>query len=103
MKKRIVYTDEPMGELEVVEDFLPSPEDLVFREENVKVTISLSRSSVEFFKRAAKKNKTQYQKMIRRLLDFYADQFQTAEAVKRSACAPHPRRLSASVARERRK
>ncbi len=103
MKKRIVYTDEPMGELVVVGDFLPPPEDLVFKEENVKVTISLSKSSVDFFKRAAKKNKTQYQKMIRRLLDFYADQFQSAEAVKRSAGVSHSKRLSASVARERRK
>jgi hypothetical protein len=102
MKRKIVYTDEPMGELQVIEDFLPPPEDLVFREENVKVTISLSKSSVDFFKRAAKKNRTQYQKMIRRLLDFYADQFQ-ADAAKRSACAPRPRRLSASMARERRK
>ena len=103
MKRKIIYTDEPMGELEVIEDFLPSPEDLVFKEENVKVTISLSKSSVDFFKRAAKRNKTQYQKMIRRLLDFYADQFRSAEAAKRSAGASHPRRLSASVARERRK
>ena len=91
-----------MGELEIIEDFLPPPEDLVFKEENVKVTISLSKSSVDFFKQAARKNRTQYQKMIRRLLDFYADQFR-ADAVKRSTCAPRPRRLSASMARERRK
>ncbi len=102
MKRKIEYTDEPMGELEIVEDFLPPPEDLVFKEDNVKVTISLSKSSVDFFKRAAKKNGTQYQKMIRRLLDFYADQFRS-EALKRSAGATHASRLSASVARERRK
>jgi hypothetical protein len=28
-KKKIKYTDEPMGELEIVKDFLPSPEELV--------------------------------------------------------------------------
>ncbi|MCZ6548302.1 MAG: CopG family transcriptional regulator, partial [Deltaproteobacteria bacterium] len=50
------------------------PEDLVFKEENIKVTMSLSKSSVEFFKREAKKHRTQYQKMIRRLLDLYAAQ-----------------------------
>ncbi|MCG6906275.1 MAG: hypothetical protein LJE63_06580, partial [Desulfobacteraceae bacterium] len=51
--------------------FLPSPEDLALKDETVKVTIALSRRSVEFFKKAAKKYNTQYQKMIRRLLDEY--------------------------------
>ena len=41
-------------------------------EGTVKVTIALSRSSVEFFKKEAKRYNTQYQKMIRRLLDEYA-------------------------------
>ncbi|MBT4496647.1 MAG: CopG family transcriptional regulator [Gemmatimonadetes bacterium] len=71
MKKKIEYTDEPLGDLRVIDDFLPPPEELVFKEENVKVTISLSKSSVDFFKREAKKNRTQYQKMIRNLLDLY--------------------------------
>ncbi len=71
MKKRIKYTDEPLGKLKVVKDFLPRPEELVFREDNVKVTLSLSRQSVDFFKEQATKNHTQYQKMIRRLLDLY--------------------------------
>ena len=70
-KKQIKYTDEPLEKLRVIDDFLPSPEDLVFKEENVKVTITLSKSSVNFFKKAAKRNHTQYQKMIRRLLDHY--------------------------------
>jgi predicted DNA binding CopG/RHH family protein len=71
MRKKISYTDEPLGNPQVVEDFLPSPERLVFKEDNVKVTIGLSRNSLDFFKSAAKKHHTQYQKMIRRLLDFY--------------------------------
>jgi predicted DNA binding CopG/RHH family protein len=71
MKKKIKYTNEPLGELKVIKDFLPSPEDLVFKEDNVKVTLSLSKSSIDFFKNQAKKNHTQYQKMIRRLLDVY--------------------------------
>ncbi|MCI0515023.1 CopG family transcriptional regulator, partial [candidate division KSB1 bacterium] len=40
-------------------------------EETVKVTISLSKTSIDFFKEVARKNRTQYQKMIRRLLDEY--------------------------------
>jgi predicted DNA binding CopG/RHH family protein len=72
MKKRIEYTEEPLGNPRVIEDFLPSPEELAFREESIKVTISLSKRSVEFFKEQAHKHHTQYQKMIRRLIDQYA-------------------------------
>ena len=73
MSAKIKYTDEPMGRPRVVPDFLPAPEDLVFREEGVKVTPALSKRSVEFFKREAAKHNTQYQRMIRRLLDAYAE------------------------------
>lgn len=72
MTAKIKYTDEPLGKLRVVPDFLPSPEELAIREEGVKVTIALSKRSVEFFKREAEKHGTQYQRMIRRLLDSYA-------------------------------
>jgi len=72
MSAKIRYTDEPLGKLRVVPDFLPGPEELAFREEGVKVTIALSKRSVEFFKREAEKHGTQYQRMIRRLLDTYA-------------------------------
>ncbi|MFZ0726114.1 MAG: CopG family transcriptional regulator [Desulfobacterales bacterium] len=72
MKGKIKYTDEPIGKVKLVEDFLPSPEELVLKDETIKVTISLSKTSVDFFKNEAKKYNTQYQKMIRRLLDEYA-------------------------------
>lgn len=75
MSKRIRYTDEPLGRLRVVPDFLPSPEQLAFREEGVKVTLALSRKSVDFFKQEAAKRGTQYQRMIRRLVDAYAQQY----------------------------
>ena len=73
MTARIKYTDEPIGNPRVIADFLPAPEDLVFREEGVKVTLALSKRSVEFFKRQAQKHNTQYQRMIRRLVDAYAE------------------------------
>ena len=69
---RASYTDEPLGELRVVDDFLPSPEELAFKEDNVKVTIGLSKRSVDFFKKQARKHGRPYQRMIRRLLDAYA-------------------------------
>ena len=73
MSGKIRYTDEPLGNFRIVPDFLPRPEDLVFRHEGVKVTIALSKRSVEFFKGEARKHNTQYQRMIRRLLDAYAE------------------------------
>ena len=76
MKKKIKYTDEPMGEIKIIEDFLPPPEELVFKEDNTKITIALSRRSIKFFKQQAKKHNTQYQKMIRNLLDEYVERHQ---------------------------
>ena len=73
MSTKIKYTDEPLGELRVVPDFLPSPAELAFREEGVKVTLALSKKSIEFFKAEAARHHTQYQRMIRRLLDAYVD------------------------------
>ena len=78
MKKKIVYTDEPMGDVEVVADFLPSPAELAYKEDGVKVTLALSKGSVDFFKFEASKHQTQYQRMIRRLLDSYVEAQSTA-------------------------
>jgi hypothetical protein len=73
MSEKIRYTAERIGNPRVVPDFLPAPGELVFREEGVKVTLALSKRSVEFFKTEAKRHNTQYQRMIRKLLDAYAD------------------------------
>ena len=71
--RTIKYTEGEIGRVRVVDDFLPSPDALVTREENVKVTLSLSRRSVDFFKHAAKHRKVPYQRMIRALVDAYAE------------------------------
>ena len=76
MKNKIKYMDEPMGDLRVVRDFLLPPDQLALKEENVKITISLRKSSVESFKKEAQKRRTSYQKMIRRVIDWYASQYQ---------------------------
>lgn len=83
MKTKIRYTGEPLGDLRVIKDFLPAPDELIFKEENVKVTMSLSKSSVDFFKNEAKKRRTSYQAMIRKLLDMYASQH-TAPPARRT-------------------
>ena len=71
--KTIRYTRGEIARMRVIPDFLPSPADLVPREENVKVTLSLSRRSLDFFKREAKKRRVPYQRMIRALVDQYAE------------------------------
>jgi predicted DNA binding CopG/RHH family protein len=74
MRKRTVkYTEGEIGNVRVIRDFLPSPDKLVLREENVKVTLSLSRRSIDFFKREAGKRRVPYQRMIRALVDAYAE------------------------------
>lgn len=106
MKRRIEYTNEPMGKVQIEEDFLPAPDQLVLKEENVKVTIALSKSSITFFKRMAKKHRTPYQAMIRRILDIYAERFneqsqQAAAGEPGSRAAeraiPRPHDVSAGV------
>ena len=74
MSNRTVrYSAGEIGRARVIDDFLPAPADLVPREENVKVTLSLSRRSLDFFKREAKKRRVPYQRMIRALVDTYAE------------------------------
>jgi len=71
MKKTVKYTDGEIENFRIVEDFLPSPKELVLKGESTKITISLTKETVDFFKSEAKKHHTQYQKMIRNLLDSY--------------------------------
>jgi predicted DNA binding CopG/RHH family protein len=71
MKKKIKYTDEKIGRVKIIKDFLPKPEELILKEKNVKVTLNLSKSSVDYFKKIAIKHGSQYQKVIRNLLDKY--------------------------------
>lgn len=76
MKAKAKYSNERIGKIKVVADFLPAPHELAFREERVKVTLALSKKSVEFFKKEATRHHTQYQRMIRRLLDSYVETHQ---------------------------
>jgi hypothetical protein len=74
MKKPTAKTSKgEIGRVRIVEDFLPSPDRLVLREDNVKVTLSLSQRSVAFFRRAAQKRRVPWQRMIRALVDAYAE------------------------------
>ena len=83
MKRAPKYTDEPIGEIEILKDFLPPPDKLVMKEDGVKVTISLSRRSVEFFKAHAARSQVPYQRMIRSLLDGYASKYEKRSLANR--------------------
>jgi hypothetical protein len=88
MKRAPKYTDKSLGEIRILRDFLPPPDKLVMKEDGVKVTISLSRRSVEFFKAHAARSQVPYQRMIRSLLDGYASKY----AKRPLANRPHGRR-----------
>jgi len=96
MKNKINYTEGEIGEIEIVKDFLPSPAELARRESNVRVTINLRRSSVNFFKTVARKNKVQYQRVIRSLLDTYATSYSNTKSkreFRRRKSATHGERI----------
>jgi predicted DNA binding CopG/RHH family protein len=57
--------------VEVSREFLPRPEDLVFKKPTRKVTIALDQESIDYFKAEAKRLNVPYQRMIRVLLQEY--------------------------------
>lgn len=76
MRKKIHYEENPFGEVKLGKQIslprLPSPKELCYAEEQTKITLSVSKGSLSFFKEQAKKFNIPYQVMIRRLLDHYS-------------------------------
>ncbi len=66
---------EAIEQAEVISDFLPPPDQLVLKEETVRITLNLNKKSVDFFKLRARENGIPYQRMIRKVLDIYAERF----------------------------
>ncbi len=77
MKKKIKYTDEVLHIGERIKDTLPPPSQLIKRESNIKITLEVTRESLEFFKKQAKRAHIPYQRMMRALIDTYAKQHET--------------------------
>jgi hypothetical protein len=78
MKRKTIDNDLPVGKMTKVDDFLPPPGELVIPKESIKVTLLLSKPSIEFFKRQARRHHTKYQRMIRQLVDKYALRYSQA-------------------------
>ena len=75
MSGKMFDPDVPIGKLTSIKDVLPPPDKLVIPEDTMKVTLLLGKSSVRFFKRQAAQHRTKYQKMIRALVDQYAERY----------------------------
>ena len=65
------YSNEPLQMGNGWRTFSRCPEDLVFRPKGVKVTITLSEESIDYFKEQGERLNTPYQRMIRNLIDEY--------------------------------
>lgn len=58
-----------------MEDFLPPPQELVLKENTVRITINLNQKTVDFFKHQSKELGIPYQKMIKKILDLYSERY----------------------------
>jgi len=82
MKKEIKYKNAPksiadgIAESVIIEDFLPAPNQLIFKEETAKITLNLNKRSIAFFKGKAKEIGIPYQMMIKKVIDLYAKKYQ---------------------------
>jgi predicted DNA binding CopG/RHH family protein len=74
MNRRTDYTDEPLQIGERVKDFLPPPSELVKREETVKVTLELTKRSIDLFKQQAQQDNIPYEYILQAIIDAYAKQ-----------------------------
>lgn len=77
--KMINYSSEPIQLGKRVKDFLPRPEELVFRPKGIKVTITMSEDSVDYFKNQGQSLNFPYQRMIRNLIDEYVRQMRNQD------------------------
>lgn len=58
-----------------IEDFLPSPDQLILKAEKEKITIAIDKRSLELFKQYADKHDAKYQTMINGVVSSYADKY----------------------------
>lgn len=81
MKKKTTrkkaHSDEPIGNLKRISDFLPPPNQLLPSEETRKITLVLDDETIESFRNMASENGTKYQRMMREVLKGYAKKYGT--------------------------
>ena len=74
MSSTIPDPAEPIGNVTIVDDFLPSPEQLVPKKNTVRLTLDFTKESIEFLQREAQSQDASYEVMIRKLVDAYVQQ-----------------------------
>jgi hypothetical protein len=70
MKNTINYSDEPM-QIGAVVDILPSPAQLAAMARTERATLTLTKTTLDYFRAAAKKEDVSYNVLIRNALDEY--------------------------------
>lgn len=81
MSNKVTYTNAPadvarsLSDASPMEDFLPSPDELVLKSEKERITIAIDRHSLELFRSYAKEHNAKYQTIINGVLGSYADKF----------------------------
>jgi predicted DNA binding CopG/RHH family protein len=75
MSKQINYSDEPI-KIGQIADILPSLSQLASMAQTERATLTLTRSTLSFFKKTAKENNVPYTALIRIALDEYAKRHQ---------------------------
>ena len=76
-KSKTKSSDEPIGDLNRITDFLPPPQELLPQEEVIKITLTVDIDTIEIFKEMAGKHGTKYQRMMREVLKGYAKKYGT--------------------------
>ena len=75
MIKKQRDSNKPVGKLVQISDNLPSPGELAKPLQAVKVTIYLTKASIDYFKRSARTHHTKYQRMVREVVDNYVSHY----------------------------
>jgi predicted DNA binding CopG/RHH family protein len=70
-------SDEPIGDLHRIVDFLPPPKELLPQEKVTKITLTVDVDTIEAFKEMADECGTKYQRMMREALKGYAKKYGT--------------------------
>ena len=74
MNSTIPDPAEPIGNVTIVNDFLPAPDQLVPKKNTVRLTLDFTKESIEFLQREAQSQDASYEVMIRKLVDAYVQQ-----------------------------
>lgn len=74
MNSTILDPAEPIGNVTIVDDFLPPPEQLVPKKNTVRLTLDFTKESIEFLQQEAQSQDASYEVMIRKLVDAYVQQ-----------------------------